>query len=160
MSIVKMGHGEVKHVDVTAPYRALLWPVLELVLITGICWIGIGWLDVQVNNQAFDVAIRNAVVAIWAALSVWRFVIPVMRHRRKRFIVTNHRVIARAPTFQGQIDSIPLRDVVGVRRRRGGISLAIRGYDRAIHFPDVPKTKRIEKVLNQRLSEMASPIWR
>ena len=31
-----MGRGEVKHVDVTAPYRALLWPVLELILITGI----------------------------------------------------------------------------------------------------------------------------
>ena len=57
-------------------------------------------------------------------------------------------------------NSIPLHDIVGVRRRRGGISLAIRGYDRAIHFPDVPKTKRIEKLLNQQLSELASPIWR
>ena len=104
--------------------------------------------------------LRNAVVAIWAGLSLWRFVLPVTRLRRKRFIVTNHRVIARAPTFQGQTDSIPLRDIVGVRRRRGGISLAIRGYDRALHFPDVPKTKRIEKLLNQQLSELASPIWR
>ena len=155
-----MGNGEVKHVDVTAPYSALLWPVLELVLITGICWIGIGWLDVQVNNGAFDVAIRNAVVGLWALLSVWRFALPVIRQRRKRFIVTNYRVIARAPTFKGQTDSIPLRDIVGVRRRRGGISLAIRGYDRAIHFPDVPKTKRIEKALNQQLNELSSPIWR
>ena len=160
MSIVKMGRGEVKHVDVTAPYRALLWPVLELILITGISWIAIGWLDVQVNNQGLDVALRNAVVALWAGLSVWRFVLPVVRMRRKRFIVTNQRVIARAPTLQGQTDSIPLGDIVGVRRRRGGISLAIRGYDRAIHFPDVPRTKRIEKLLNQQLSELASPIWR
>src|SRR5690625_323081 len=87
MSIVKMGRGEVKHVDVTAPYRALLWPVLELILITGICWIAIGWLDVQVNNQGLDVALRNAVVALWAGLSLWRFVLPVTRLRRKRFII-------------------------------------------------------------------------
>lgn len=66
-----MGRGEVKQSHVTAPYRALLWPVLELILITGICWI-IGWLDVQVNNQGLDVALRNAVVALWAGLSLWR----------------------------------------------------------------------------------------
>src|SRR5699024_12838554 len=85
---VKMVRGELKHVDVTAPYRALLWPVLELILVTGICWIAIGWLDVQVNNQGLDVALRIAVVALWAGLSLWRFVLPVTRPRRKRFIIT------------------------------------------------------------------------
>src|SRR5699024_3742053 len=144
------------HVDVTAPYRALLWPVMELILITGISWIAIGWLDVQVDNQGLDVMLRNEVVAIWAGLSLWRFVLPVTRLRRKPCIGTNHRVIGLAPPFQGQTDSIPLRDIVGVRRRRGGLSLGIRRYDRALHFPDVPKTKRIEMLLNQQLSELAS----
>src|SRR5699024_11460804 len=99
MSIVKMGHGEVKHVDVTAPYRALLWPVMELILITGISWIAIGWLDVQVNNQGLDVMLRNAVVAIWAGLSRWRFVPPVTRLPRKRFSDTDHRVTPHAATI-------------------------------------------------------------
>src|SRR5699024_3402472 len=160
MSIVKMGRGEVKHVDVTAPYRALLWPVLELILITGICWIAISWLDLQVNNQGLDVALRNAVVALWAGLSLWRFVLPATRLSRKLFNITNERVSARAASLLEQTDLIPLHDIVGVRRRHSGISLAIRGYDRVIHFPDVPKTKRIEKLLNQQLSELASPIWR
>ncbi|MFH0411245.1 hypothetical protein ACG98H_03905 [Corynebacterium sp. L4756] len=160
MSIQKMGQGEVKHVDVTSPFRAHLFPILELVLITGVLWILIGWLDVQVNQGAIDLALRNGVVLLWSCLALWRFVLPVFRQRRKRFIVTNRRVIARAPTMKGQTDSIPLGDIVGVRRRRGGISLAIRGYERAIHFPDVPKTKRIEKILNQQIAELRSPIWR
>ena len=34
-----MGQGEVKRADVSAPFRALIFPFLELILITGLLWI-------------------------------------------------------------------------------------------------------------------------
>lgn len=156
MGIMSMGQGEVARVDVTAPFRALTFPLLELVLVTGVSWIGIGWLDAR----ATDPVLRNALVLLWAVLVVWRFVLPVVRTRRKRFVVTNRRVIARAEGLRAATDSIPLMDIVGVRRRRGGISLAIRGYDQALYFPDLPRTKKIERIIAAQLDELRSPVWR
>lgn len=112
---MKMGRGEVVRVDMTAPYRALLFPFLELILITGLAWMAIGWAD----SYGLDVNLRNGIVGLWAVLSLWRFGLPLYRTRRRRFIVTNLRVIAREGSH---VDSIPLRDIRGARRRRGGIS--------------------------------------
>ncbi|WP_394286805.1 hypothetical protein, partial [Corynebacterium kefirresidentii] len=109
MGLMKMGQGEIKRADVSAPFRALIFPFLELVLITGLLWIAIGWCDVQ----AVDPMLRNGLVAVWALLGIWRFLIPLYKARRKRFIVTNRRVIAR----EGRnIDSIPLQDIRGARK--------------------------------------------
>lgn len=156
MGKLSMREGEVKRVDVTAPYRSFLFPVLELVLITGVCWMGIGWIDAN----TFDPTQRGAVLLAWALLALWRFVLPLMRARRRRFIVTNHRILARGGKFGAHTDSIPLRDVAGVRRRRGGITLAIRGYDRPLYFPDLPKPKKIERIIDDSLQQLHSPIWR
>ena len=153
MNLMKMRPAEYPVVDVTAPYRSLIFPVLELILITGLAWIGIGYLDAH----GFEATVRNAVVVLWVILVLWRFVLPVYRARRRRFILTTTRIIARTGK---KIDSIPLSDVVGVRRRRGGISLAIRGYDRALYFPDLPRTKRIERAVASELEQYSSPLWR
>ncbi|AKE38493.1 hypothetical protein [Corynebacterium camporealensis] len=142
MSLMKMGRGEVVRADVTTPFRALIFPLLELILITGLAWIAIGWADMQ----GIDAMLRNAIVVIWAALITWRFAMPVYHSRRKRFIVTNRRVIAREGKH---IDSIPLSDIRGARRRRGGISLAIHGFERPMFFPQVPKSKQIEAIINE-----------
>ena len=151
-----MAKGEIAHADVTTPFRALTFPVLELILITGICGIAAGWAD----NNLPDPQVHNLIVLVWVVAATWRFLLPVLRARRKRFIVTNRRVIARAGTFRGPTDSIPLSDIVGVRRRRGGISLAIRGYDRALYFPQLPKAKKIERIVDEQLREFHAPIWR
>ncbi len=149
MNLLTMRPGETPLVDVTAPYRSLTFPVLELILVTGVAWMAIGWVDTNVG----DPLIHNALVILWALLALWRFVLPVYRARRRRFIVTNTRVIARTGR---KVDSIPLTDISGVRRRRGGISLSIHGYERALYFPELPKTKRIENIIADELH----PAWR
>lgn len=143
MGMMKMGQGEVIRADMTSPFRALIFPFLELILVTGLAWIAIGWCD----TQGVDLALRNALVGVWAILAAWRFGVPLFKARRRRFIVTNQRVIAR----QGKkVDSIPLRDISGARRRRGGISLAIHGFERPLYFSDVPKAKKVEALLNEK----------
>ena len=153
MNLMRMQPGEYRLVDVTGPYRALTFPFLELILVTGVLWIVIGWMDAN----AVDVAYRNAVVVLWALLGAWRFVLPLMRERRRRFIVTNTRVIARTGS---KVDSIPLVDIAGVRRRRGGITLTIRGYDRVLYFPSLPSTKRIERTISEELEQLQLAAWR
>ncbi len=146
MNLMQMGRGEVVRADMTAPFRTLLFPFLELVVVTGVCWIAIGWCD----YNGIDLAIRNGLVAIWALLAAWRFIFPLVKARRKRFIVTNLRVIAREGK---RVDSIPLTDIRGARRRRGGISLALHGYEKPMYFPSIPKAKYVEDILNEQ------PVW-
>lgn len=157
MSVMKMGPGEHKLADVTAPLSALTLPVLELIVLTGLAWMGIGWMDVNGVPSIAGITpgdyptVRNGLVGLWAIMILWRFVLPVIRQRRKRFIVTNQRIIARTGSLGGRADNIWLGDILTARRRRGGISLAIRGYEHGIFVPDVAKNKQIEKLIQRQL---------
>jgi len=147
MGLMKMGQGEVKRADVSAPFRALVFPFLELILITGVLWIAIGWCDAQ----GVDPMLRNGLVVLWAGLSTWRFLIPLYRARRKRFIVTNQRIVARPAKLTAKVDSIPLGQVLDVARRRKGISLAVRGFSYPLYFGGVPKSKKVVGEINNAL---------
>lgn len=142
----KVGEDEVVLADVCAPVSSLTFPLLELILITGVAWMAIGWMDI---TPAADPMLRNAVVALWAVLVLWRFVAPVIASRRRRFIVTNRRVLARGK--RGAVDSIPHRQIHSARRERGGITVAVYGFDRPIHFERVGKTRAVEKTLQNQL---------
>lgn len=148
MGLMRLGRGERVRADMTSPARALTFPLLETIATTGIIWMIIGYLD-NPYTAYVDPIVRNVLVAIWAILLVWRFVLPVLRARRKRFIVTNHRVIARAPGLRSKVDSIPLRQVHSARRYKGGISIAVFGHDRPVYFPAVPKAKKMEAMINE-----------
>lgn len=157
MGSIRPGPGEVVRADLTAPLRTLTIPTLELILITGVCWMGVGWLDQP--GHAFGVDLRNGVVGVWALLVLWRFVVPLLRARRRRFLVTDRRIIVRDGTFRSRVDSIPLQDVRGVQRRRNGISLAILGFDRPLFFPDVPRTKKVASLIEASLPPVPVRYW-
>ncbi|RSZ61808.1 PH domain-containing protein [Corynebacterium hylobatis] len=157
MELFRPDEGEVVRADLTSPLRTLTFPVLELILVTGLSWMLIGWLDqpgMEVESQ-----LRNAVVIIWAALSLWRFGLPLLRARRQRFVVTDRRIVVRAGALRSRTDSIPLRDIRSVKRRRNGISLAIAGYDRPLHFPDVPRAKRVAGLIENSLPSAQANYW-
>ena len=143
---IKLGRGEVVLADMAPPLRGLIFPFLELIIITGLCWIAIGWMDAGM----VDSAIRNAVVGVWAVLALWRFVLPLIRQRRQRFMVTNKRVIF-VPGGRGRTESIPLMQIRGVRKRRGGIDIGVLGYGVPVRFPDVGKAKRVQALIEGQL---------
>ncbi|WP_394282169.1 hypothetical protein [Corynebacterium sp.] len=147
MARFQLGRGEYARADMCAPLSTLVFPFLELLLITGVAWIVIGFMDqpgTYVNMQ-----LRNAVVLVWAALGVWRFVLPLVRSRRQRFVVTNKRILARSGELRPRVDSIPLGQIHSVRRHKGGISVAIYGFDRPVYFPHVGRAKRVEQILRR-----------
>jgi len=142
----KVGEGEIVLADVCAPLSSLTIPLLEVIMLTGVAWMAIGWMDV---TPGVDSLLRNAVVGVWALIVLWRFVGPVMASRRRRFVVTDKRILARGK--RGAVDSIPHRQIHSVRRHRGGISVAVYGYDRPIYFERVGKSRAVEKVLQAQL---------
>ena len=128
------------------PMRGLIFPFLELIIATALSWMLIGWMDAS----GVDVGIRNAVVGIWFLIVLWRFVLPLIRLRRQRFVVTNKRVLF-VPGGRGRTESIPLMQIRGVRRRRGGLDIGVLGYGEAVHFDDVGRSKRVQALIEEQL---------
>lgn len=138
--------GEQVLADVCAPLSTLTFPLMELIVITGVAWIAIGWMDV---TPGIDPALRNLVVVLWALLALWRFVGPLVASRRRRFMLTDRRILARGR--RGAVDSIPLEQIHSARRVRGGISVAVYGYDRPLVFEQVGKARAVDKALQKAL---------
>lgn len=149
MSGFQLEPGEQVRVDLTSPLSSSTFPFLELILITGLSWMTIGYLDRPDLAGTIPLELRNAVVVIWMLLATWRFLVPVARSRRRRFMVTDRRVIVRAGTFRAKADSIPMYQIQGVNRRRNRLSLALGGFDRPLYFKDVPKAKKVATVIDQ-----------
>ncbi|MDO5670144.1 MAG: PH domain-containing protein [Corynebacterium sp.] len=155
MGLFRPVKGEVVRADLTSPLRTLTFPVLELILVTGLSWMLIGWLDQP--GSVVDPQVRNGVVLVWALLALWRFVWPLLKSRRRRFVVTDQRLVVRAGAFGARTDSIPFRDIRSVQRRRGGIYLSLIGYQRPLYFPDVPRAKKVTAMIEESLEPV--PHW-
>lgn len=141
----RVEEGELLLADVTSPLSSLIFPLLELVLITGVAWMAIGWMDV---TPAVGVLVRNATVGVWAVLALWRFVMPVVRARRRRLVVTDRRVLVRGP--RGAVDSIPHQQIHSAHRTKGGLDIAVDGFARPLHYDSVGKAKQVERLINGR----------
>ena len=85
MASPKLAPGEHILVNVTATMRAMLFPTLELLLITGLGWMVIGYFDriptydelgVQ-TGLTLSVQGRNMLVVAWMVLGFLRFVLPL-----------------------------------------------------------------------------------
>ena len=139
--------GEQVLADVCAPLSTLTFPLMELIVITGVAWIAIGWMDV---TPGVDPALRNVVVLVWALLALWRFVAPLVASRRCRFILTDRRILARGR--RGAASSTPLEQIPPARRVKGGISVAVYGYDRPLVFEQVGKARAVDKTLQKALA--------
>lgn len=146
MAKIKLGRGEVVLADMAPPLRGVIYPFLELIIATALSWMLIGWMDAA----AVDAVIRNAVVGIWFLIVIWRFFWPLIRQQRQRFVVTNKRVMY-LPGGRGRTESIPLMQIRGVRRRRGGIDIGILGYGEPVHFPNVGRARRVEALIVEQL---------
>lgn len=148
----KLQPGEWVRADVTSPPAVLGFPLLELIAYTGLIWMGIGYLD-NPYGVFSDPLLRQGLVLLWAVLVIWRFVLPLAKARRRRFVVTDRRIIARSDSLRPRVDSIPLRDVHSVRRVKGGLSVAVFGFDRPLYFPNVGKVRKTETAVKHALED-------
>ena len=127
-------------VDVTSPYISMLFPALELIIITGITWIIIGYMD-----SDKDTNIRNLMVGIWAALSLWRFVLPTIRLRNRRIMVNDERIIIHSAALRPTTHTIPLKFIRAVNRKRNELILTVIGQPQPVVLRDVAHSRRVRE---------------
>ncbi|GAB3592856.1 hypothetical protein CFAEC_03105 [Corynebacterium faecale] len=149
----KVNSGEQVYVDLTSPLSTMLFPVLELIVITGVCWMGIGYMDRLPDMFGYTPATdfppgtRELILGIWAALSAWRFGLPLWRQRRFRITVTDRKLLVRPSGLRSRYDSIPITYMRGVQRRRNTLILGVGGQSRPYVINNVPKVRKVESVL-------------
>lgn len=138
-------------VDLSAPLGSLTFAVLECVLITAVAWIAIGYLDGPGAGMV-SVDVRNGVVGVWAVLLAWRLLLPLLRARHQLFQLTDRRIRVRPARLTARTGTIRLGDVVDAnRRRRGTLTLLVRGYDRPLVFERVAHTRKVVGLIRERL---------
>lgn len=148
-----IAEGDRIHVDLTSPLSAMLFPIFELIVITGICWMGIGFLDqlpgIDGTNPAdsFPEGTRNLLVGVWAVLAAWRFGLPLIRQRRFRVILSDRKLLVRRAGLRTGFDSIPLSYIQRVQRRRNTLVLGVGGHHRPYVINQVPKARKVEALL-------------
>ena len=158
MANPKLAPGEHILVNVTATMRAMLFPTLELLLITGLGWMIIGYFDriptydelgVQ-TGLTLSVQGRNMLVVAWMVLGFLRFVLPLVRACRSRLVVTTSRVLLRAPGLTS-LDTIPLVGIYNASRRGNHLIVNTHGFG-PILIRNMPRTKKIAQTINDAIA--------
>ena len=147
MANPKLAPGEHILVNVTATMRAMLFPTLELLLITGLGWMIIGYFDriptydelgVQ-TGLTLSVQGRNMLVVAWMVLGFLRFVLPLVRACRSRLVVTT------------SLDTIPLVGIYNASRRGNHLIVNTHGFG-PILIRNMPRTKKIAQTINDAIA--------
>lgn len=135
-------------VDLTSAASAAFYPMVKLLLWTGLCWMGIGWLDghgygLDQGATAADNPARSILLVFWVLVVCWQFIGPVVGLRRRRIVVTDQRIVLRDAGVRTRTGSIPLGAVRQISRKRRTIRLGVAGIEQPIELRDVPKAKRV-----------------
>jgi len=159
MANPKLAPGEHILVNVTATMRAMLFPTLELLLITGLGWMVIGYFDriptydelgVQ-TGLTLSVQGRNMLVVAWMVLGFLRFVLPLVRACRSRLVGAHHRGPAGAPRRTQRLDTIPLVGIYNASRRGNHLIVNTHGFG-PILIRNMPRTKKIAQTINDAIA--------
>lgn len=147
MGAIGLAPGETPIMDYTAPLSTMTYPLLELVATTGLGWMAAGFVDRQ--GDAGPLApLRGAILLLWFLVVVWRFVLPLVAQRRRRFIVTSDRVIVRAAGLRTKAHSFSHRQVLAAERRRGTIWLTVYGLPTPLRCDGIPHSKKVATLVN------------
>ena len=163
--------------------RSVVMPVIELVLVTGIAWLGVGLLDAHLAHLAENalgyvpgrisdvprlVQDASATPTLWARrilLVAWvwlawrrcgRF---LLYRQRSRMILTDRRLITATGHMRSRIGEIPLDQIVEVTQRGTTVDVWPRGGGRPLRLTDVPFAARFARMVSERIVPYARPVY-
>lgn len=162
--------------DLSPKRRSVLFPVLELIVITGLVWLGIGAIDAHFDSVAratFGTVYspssyvstmlpqdQTLVALLWArrlllVAWVWMAWRRCIRHlvfrARSRMMLTNQRLITATGHLRSDIAQIPLGHVVDARHRGSDVAVYTMGARLPIVLHNVPKAKKFVRLLRQQI---------
>ena len=138
--------GEVIYVNLTTPVLRHTYVVLRAVLVTGVIAIAVGYLDAHfgadVGADPTAAFFRQLLLGLWAIVMLFGLVLPVVKKQRRRIIVSDRRLLLRAPGLRGAVTDIPLENILGVTRHGQDVHVQVLGSRRPLVIQRVPKAKK------------------
>ncbi|MGV0397235.1 hypothetical protein ACUY3M_02725 [Corynebacterium suicordis] len=172
MAKVTIDPHEVLLADLSPQRRSVIFPVLELIVITGLIWLGVGLIDAHfdaVAQATFGVHyspssvvvaqlpqdqtlmvllwLRRGLLILWAVLAWRRCIRHLVFRARSRMMLTNERLITASGHWRSQISEIPMAHIVDARHRGSDVALYTMGARTPVMLHNVPKAKRFVRLL-------------
>ncbi|MBN9644500.1 hypothetical protein ACFSSC_11070 [Corynebacterium mendelii] len=137
-------------VDVCAPLRTTVYPLLKLIAVTGLSWIAVGVIDRTEPVMGLDLPpwSHNAVVLAWLVVSVLVFVVPLVAGRRRRLTVTNHRITVSGYGRAGIDGDYPIHLVGGASRQKNDVLFSVATSPYPVRVPGVARPKKTAGAIN------------
>lgn len=176
MPKIRFDDGEVILAELSPSRKSLIFPVLELILATGVAWLLIGLVDAHlamVATNAVGTVPSNlgtvpglpgvdtsALPALWARrilLIIWVWIAwrRCLRHmlfrQRSRIILTDRRLITASGDWRSRVMEIPVDQVVEVNQHGGMLSVWTRGHHAPCELKDVPHAAKVAEMLSARI---------
>lgn len=162
--------------DLSPNRNSVLFPVLELIIITGLVWLGIGLIDAHFDRVAratFGVVyappslvatmlpqdqtllvlvwLRRLVLVAWAWLAWSRCIRHLVFRARARMMLTDQRLITATGHLRSEISEVPLAHVVDARHRGSDVAVYTMGARLPIVLHNVPQAKKFTRLLREQI---------
>ncbi|HIW96111.1 MAG TPA: hypothetical protein H9867_06485 [Candidatus Corynebacterium gallistercoris] len=178
MSKVTFDPDEPLLAELSPTRRSVIFPVLELVLITGLIWLVIGWIDAELARMSVSllgfetvpltalpaqvdnataaglVWLRRGLIVLWLILAWRRCIKHLIFRARSRMVLTDRRLITASGHLRSQIAQIPLHSVVDARAHGSTVAVYIIGQRMPVELHSVPQAKKFVRILRQQIGAL------
>ncbi|AZA12890.1 hypothetical protein ACFPVT_02510 [Corynebacterium choanae] len=147
------------YVDLCAPLHTLTFDVCKLIVVTGVAWMAIGAVDRQPPLINVPPYTHNLLVVLWLIGVLFTFIIPLIRSRRRRLMVTDDQLILHNYGGVSGRDVIQLREVSQISRRRKTLYLQFGVDGRTVAIEQVAQAKQVAAVLTDRITAVSRWVY-
>ncbi|WP_130839588.1 hypothetical protein [Corynebacterium neomassiliense] len=184
MSKIRFAPEEVILADLSPSRRSVVFPVLELVLVTGVVWMLVGLLDAHLAGAAVTAVgyypgnpalvpglpgvsstalpalwCRRILLVLWVWVA-WRRSLRRLVHRQRcRIILTDLRLVTASGDWRSRIGEVPLGSVVDARRRGRAVEVLTRFDRRPLRLVDVPYAAEFVAMLRAQAARRNRPVY-
>lgn len=184
MPKIRFDDGEVILAELSPSRKSLIFPVLELILATGVAWLLIGLVDAHlamVATNAIGTVPDNlgtvpdlpevdatALPALWGRRLIligwvwiaWRRCLrPMLFRQRSRIILSDRRLITATGNWRSRVMEIPLDQLVEVDQNGGTITVWTRGHHAPCQLLDVPNAAQVAEMLSARIVPWSRSVY-
>lgn len=135
--------------DTNPTFGRLVWPLLELMAITGVVGLMIGFIDGSATVGAGMQTVRTFLFFAWTVLILWRVVRPSLNWLGERFVLTDRRILLRRGLLRPRVTTVDLRSVRSVDRRGSALLLRTHYFGPLLEVEDIPSARKVAKMVSR-----------
>ncbi|KZS83295.1 PH domain-containing protein [Mycobacterium persicum] len=136
-------------------WKRLIWPVVVLILVTGLGALGSGFVNSTQWPQLTKTILHGVIWGVWLVIVGWGTLWPFLSWLTTHFVVTNRRVMFRHGVLTrtgidiplARINSVEFRDRITERVFRSGTLIIESASHDPLEFPDIPRLREVHALL-------------